>query len=97
MGDIKDMKRDLRKLNRVRDAARLISRAVGSGFSREVAVIDGDRLVVLEHGLGRVIVGFWPRSDGYRVTVMSRHLEPRGHRRSGLPKAWALVRSLGVN
>jgi hypothetical protein len=99
------MKRDVRKLNRVRDAAKLIQRAMADGWVRRVSVDCGTRSgpcpgrlvsVVLESRKrvgcnGRIILHFVREpAGGDRLSVMSRFLDPRGHKRDGLMQAWAV-------
>lgn len=94
------MKRDLRKLKRVREAALLIQRAKADGW-KCLATRPGAGLVcVLMESRkpgwcnGRLIFHFWQAPDGWRLEVMSRFLDPRGIKRQGLPKAWAVFFSL---
>jgi len=99
------MKRNIRKLNRVRDAARLIQRAVADGWVRRVSVDCGSRSgpcpgrlvsVVLESRKrmgcnGRIILHFVREpAGGDRLSVMSRFLDPRGGKRDGLAQAWTV-------
>lgn len=102
------MKRDKRKLQRVREAAQLIQRAVADGWVRHVELNAGSRghgpgqvvFVRLEschgHGCnGRILLHFVREVGGaHRVSVMSRFLDPRGIKRDGLPQAWAVFFSL---
>lgn len=102
------MKRDQRKLTRVREAAQLIQRAVADGWVRHVELTAGSRghgpgqvvFVRLESlkrsGCnGRILMHFVREVGGaHRVSVMSRFLDPRGHKRDGLAQAWAVFFSL---
>lgn len=104
LGDIDTMKRDQRKLNRVREAAQLIQRAVANGWVRHVELNAGSRghgpgqvvFVRLEsrkrHGCnGRILMHFVREAGGaHRVSVMSRFLDPRGKKRDGLVQAWTV-------
>jgi len=94
------MNRSSRKLNRVRSAALLIQRAMADGWKRVVTRPgDGVVCVVIESRKrqgcnGRVILHFWHQSDGWRLTAMSRFLDPRGKKRQGLNQAWVVFFAL---
>lgn len=101
--------RDKRKLNRVREAALLIQRAVECGWKRSVLLQVGTpghtagpvvfvRLTCKQrHGChGRIDLHFTREWSGARlVVVRSRVTLPSRPERPGLQKAWNLLRGMG--
>ena len=99
------MKRDMRKLNRVRYVAGVINAARRAGWSRSVEawVHQGDTVACVVHltmpetssyHAGSVSFYFWRHwsRDGWTITSYSRYGERPG--KMGLTKAEALLRSL---